>query len=209
MDRNEQLRKWKDMIEHMFTDKVPLNKEWTYTDNIIHTLDQIGKHEALNHTFLPDGGGLDLMGCSYANESGCIEMSLDGMRHIVRPKKLTFQWFPNADYEWAYFLLEADTLDSIFPNPAFKEEELVEVEPGEYIERMYWDAGEYKGCPLPNGARLVARYIKGKFVIFNKASLYNKNPETYDGRHDKMSPEGFKKHIEEVIDYLKEQEKQE
>jgi len=206
MDKEEQLGRWKEMIDSMFNNDVPLNKEWTYRDNIIHWLDYIGGHDALNHTFLPDGGGLDLIGCSYANERDCIELNLGGMKHVLKPKKLTFQWFPNAKYEWAYFLLEADTLQPVFPNPAFSEEEMVEISPAEYIERRYWDSGEYRGTPLPKSACLVARYIRGNFVIFSKASLYNKNPETYDGRHDKMSPEGFKNHIEKVIEYLNEHE---
>lgn len=57
-----------------------------------------------------------------------------GGAYVTKPKKLTFQWFEEADYEWSYFMLEADTLDTsgVYDELAFKSEELVEIEKGKY-----------------------------------------------------------------------------
>ncbi|MBF0709390.1 serine/threonine protein kinase [Alkalihalobacillus hwajinpoensis] len=207
--RDEQLPKWKDMIQNLFEGEVPVSKEWYDKASIVKVLNFVGEYEALNHTFLPNGGGLDLHGCSFSNESQCIELDLGGIAHVLKPKKLTFQWFPNADYEWAYFLLESETLKSsgVYEELFYDEEELVEISPGEYIERAYWDEGYFDGERLPKEARLIGRYLSGSLAIFSKASLYNKNSRTYDGRHSTMSPEAFRNHIKEVVMYLNEQDK--
>lgn len=42
------------------------------------------------------------------------------------------------------------------------------------------------GQPLPSIDRVVNRILNGDLVIFNKASLYNANSSTYDGRHSKI-----------------------
>jgi hypothetical protein len=199
--RNEQLPKWKKMIQNLFNEDVPLSKEWHDPKDIVKVMDFVGKNSALNHTFLPNGGGLDLHGCSFSNEEQCIELNLAGMGHVLKPKKLTFQWFANTDYEWAYFLLETETLkpSGVYEELFIGEEELVEISSGKYIERAYWDAGEFNGERLPKEARLIGRYLSGSLVSFSKASLYNNNSRTYDGRHNKQSPELFKKYIQGVV----------
>lgn len=206
--REEQLPKWEEMIRKLFEGEVPLNKEWHDRKSIVEVLDFIGKDSALNHTFLPQGGGLDLHGCTLSNEDDCIELNLGSIGHVLKPKRLIFQWFSDADYEWGYFFLDSDTLkpSGVYEELLYPEEELVELTPGEYIERAYWDEGEYYGAPLPKQARLIGRYLKGSFVTFSKASLYNANTRTYDGRHNKQSVESFKNHIQEVVTHLNKEE---
>ncbi|MFB5251184.1 serine/threonine protein kinase [Bacillus mycoides] len=206
--RITELPKWEEMIKTLFKGDVPLNKEWHDPKAIVEVLNFIGKNNALNHTFLPQGGGLDLTGCKLSNEDGCIELKLESIGHVLKPKKLIFQWLSDADYEWAYFLLELDSLEpsGVYGESSYPEEELVELSPGKYISRGYWDQGEYYGEPLPQEARLIGRYLKGSLVTFSKASLYNANSATYDGRHNKQSAESFKNHIQEAVTYLKQQE---
>lgn len=195
MNKEEQLKKWKEMINSMFSNDVPLTKEWTFRENIIYWLDHIATQEALNYTFLPDGGGLALMGCTYANERDCIELNLGGIKHVLKPKKLTFQWYTDAECDLAYFLLEADNLHPIFLESSFKKEILVEIAPSEYIERKYWDVGVFQRKPLPRGTRLVSRYISGSIHIFSKADIYNKISD-YKGRQDKVTQKGDRNHIQ-------------
>lgn len=201
--REKQLSLWEEMITSLFEGNTPLQKVWSDRQEIIEVLDYVGTHKALNHTFLPESGGLDLNGCGISNESQCIEMDLGGV-YIIKPKKLTFQWFEEADYEWAYFMLEADTLDvtGVYENLSFKSEELVEIEKGKYISRNHWDSNEYNGRRLPEEARLVERYTSGQFAIFSKASKYNGVSSAYDGRHDKVTPIAFKNYIEEIVNRL-------
>lgn len=206
MDMNNEFRltelpKWEKLIESLFGSELPLHREWSNYEDIIKILDTIGKNEAENHTFLPNGGGLDLSACTNSKEHDCIELNLDSTTHIVKPEKLVFQRFEDGDLEWAYFFLEADELKSsgVYEDLLYSEEELVELSPGEYIERHFWDTGHYNGDTLSQNARLVSRHLNGSFAIFSKASLYNANSSTYDGRHSKLKEKGFKNHIQEVV----------
>ncbi|MDQ8919319.1 hypothetical protein RFH39_14810 [Acinetobacter baumannii] len=80
--------------------------------------------------------------------------------------------------------------DSIAPY-----EELVEIEPTNYIERHHWDYNEYNGEELPDEARLVCRYFEGSFVIYSTRSIYNLVSDTYDGRHNQMTESEFRHYI--------------
>ena len=206
--RIKELPKWEEMIKTLFEGDVPLYKEWNDRKEIITVLDFVGKNNALNHTFLPQGGGLDLEGCTLSNENECIELNLDSISHVLKPKRLIFQWFPDAPYEWAYFRLESDSLEpsGVYENLSYPEEELVELSPNMYIERYHWDERTYNGKRLPQDAKLISRFFNGAFVIFSKASAYNANSRTYDGRHNKQSAESFKTHIQEVVTYLQKEE---
>lgn len=202
--RLEELPKWEKMIISLFGTELPLRQEWSNYKDIVKILDAVGKSEAENHTFLPNGGGLDLYACTDSEENNCIELNLNSTKHIVKPKKLIFQRFVEGDLEWAYFFLEADELEpsGVYEDLSYSEEELVEISPGEYIDRHYWETGHYNGNTLAKSARLVSRHLNGSFAVFSKASLYNANNRTYDGRHNKLKEEEFKNHIQEVIVYL-------
>lgn len=117
-----------------------------------------------------------------------------------------FEYFPEGDFEWAYFRIVTDDLPSsgVYENLSYNDEELTELSPCNYVERSVWEANEFEGQPLPDSARVITRILKGGLVIFNKASLYNANASTYDGRHSKYGVEGFRKHIIEVIKYINE-----
>ncbi|UQW96676.1 serine/threonine protein kinase [Rummeliibacillus sp. G93] len=196
--REEQFPLWEAMLKELFENDVPFYKEWSTLNDIKNVLNFIGEHRALNHTFMPEGGGEDLLSCTLSNEPNCIDMILGGIIHRVKPKKLTFHWFKDAEYQWGYFMLDTDQLEptGIYDNVPFKFEEVVEVTNLHYIPRHHWDSGEYNGRDLPSSSRLVIRFISGKFAIFSKASTYNANSSTYDGRHDKFSVEEFANYIE-------------
>lgn len=207
--RNKHLPKWESLIKSIFNDDVPEHYEWTSIHDVISILSKIGNSDALNHTFFASGGGLDLTDAVQSHENGCIELNFQGLVNILKPRKLMFEYFPEGDYEWAYFRIVTDNLPDkgIYKNLSSSDEELTELSPCNYVERFVWDANEFNGKPLPSGARVVNRILNGDLVIFSKASLYNANSTTYDGRHSKYGVEGFRKHIEGVIQYLNEQEK--
>jgi len=108
--REREIPLWEEMLKSIFDGKVPLKKEWHDSRMIVDILNAIGENKASNHTFLPDSGGLDLLGAGFPKEKGCIEIDFDGTTRILKPKKLTFNWFEEADYEWAYFMIETDQL---------------------------------------------------------------------------------------------------
>lgn len=201
--RNDQLIKWEKMLKDLFKGDIPLKREWHEPIEIIRVLNFIGKNVADNHTFMPRSGGVDIEGCSLSNEKDCIEINF-GYNTVVKPKRLTFQYFENADTEWAYFYLELNDLKKSEPYEDSESimEEVVEVEPGEYLDRGMW---EYYRDELPDDARIVVRYTSGNMVTFSKGSLYNMNSGTYDARHSKMGRDKFNKYIEEVVHRINEE----
>ena len=210
----------------------PLEKViWTDVTKIIEVLDYIGKHQAPNHTFMPSGGGLDLVGAHISHESGLVELNFDGSPKLVKPESLTF-YAIGDNPEWWYFRLETskfsptkvydyykDAEDSeliawsqekqIEWSMQFSGEELLEVSPGNYMDRSYWEAynlGEDENgytIPLPPEARVITRKFNGgAFVIFSKFSLYNSVPSTYDARHNRMNDKEFRQYVEAIVEKL-------
>lgn len=193
----ENAKDWKKIHHDIFGTTIPFHYEWTDTHDIVTVLDKIASVENSNHMFFPESGGLDLEGVSISYEKGAIEL-LASMPYIVKPRKLTFESIDD-DLDWNYFRLEAKEL---IPSGVCKDlpknalrEEVLELSPGHYIDKQYWDKEKYDGRPLPSTARIVRRYFIGTFVIFKKTSAYNNNPTTYDARHHKLSEEEFRKLI--------------
>lgn len=203
--RDSELPKWERLLLSLFNNDIPERKEITSKREIIEILNVIGTSDADNHAFMPDGGGMDLLGCEEAGEQGCITMDM-GVPTIVKPNKLIFQSFPGGSCEWSYFYLIADDLklSGVYGDRTVERmsEELTEIRPGEYIDRGYGEHGEYNGETLPESAQIIVRYLNGNFVIFSKASIYNlaNTPDfdAYDATHQTLGEETFKKLIEKL-----------
>jgi serine/threonine-protein kinase len=220
---------WAHMIRNLSGGGSPSRVIWTNLGSIIEVLNACARMPDANHMFYPTRGGNDLEGAELASEEGCIALIAGGGPEIVRPRRLLLELIP-AQVEWSYFRLEVDELEPALDRDdddhddvdgdvveedqrdhrvatrdslGFGEvEEAVEIAPGEYIERMYWDEGWYgydeggEPLPLPASARLVSRCLRGDFVIFAKLSPYNLDSSTYDARHAKLSTDQFREYIE-------------
>lgn len=229
-----QLELWKKLILDLVGDYRPDTIIFRTTEQIVNVLDKIGKSKASNHTFMPSGGGLDVEGCSNASEEGLIDINM-GIAHIVKPNSLTIN-LVSDNPEWWYLRLncahfpasgvyeeledETITEEDSYKSKIDREleglakyygEELVEVSPGEYIDRSHWDESfldydeDGNRTPLPEEARLVNRMQNGgDFVIFSKFSLYNRTSSTYDGRHNLMDEEQFYEHIIDAENHTRE-----
>lgn len=210
--REESLTAWRAVTEELSGKSASVT--WTTVSDIVDVLDEIGKKAPLNHLFLPSGGGLDLEGATTGWESLCVELDVGGNTRIVRPASLQLV-MPERDplREWAYFLLQTGTLapSGVYengPDEAF--EAVLELAPGKYVERFYWDEGYYgvdgAGDPrkLPDGARPINRCFGGSFLIMAKASGYNlwDGFNAYGAAHTKRSPTEFQAQIQEVVDEL-------
>jgi serine/threonine-protein kinase len=214
MSNEEKEVNWSNFINNFFPGGVPETKLWTGASVIAEQLNNIGyaKSRAFNHTFMPGGGGLDLTSAQISTlEPGCIEINFDSIKHVVKPSKLYFHSF-YSDPQWFYFRLETDNLkpSGVYKNSAGLDfEEVCRLPEGELIDRSYYDYGYYRSdesgreIRLPSGSEVVIRQFGGSFVIFGKFSAYNQNSSTYDGRHNKMTNDEFRSHIQSVIDYLK------
>jgi serine/threonine protein kinase len=191
---------WSRIQQQIFPSAIPQRVFWKNVSQVMSILNILGEIKNLNHTFFPDGGGLDLESARPSIEKGCIELKCNGLVQIVKPIRLIFESFA-ADPQWNYFRLETGVLAPKIKHKkrVFSYEPFTEISPGKYVEYSAWDNNEFNGKPLPEKARPVTRYLKGSFVIFCKRSFYNKNHSTYDGRHNKMTTDQFRKYIDLCI----------
>lgn len=194
----QNLEDWNQIQKKIFPIAVPKHCEWTRLHEIISILNLIGSKEQSNHMFYPTGGGLDIKSANVSVEHNCIEI-FTGLTNIIKPKELIFESF--KDPAWNYFRIETSELNlsGVYEDYDYPNEELTELSEGNYISRSYWDEGEYNGEKLPKSARVVIRQLKGSFVIFAKASYYNRHSATYDARHNKMNSIEFRNYIENTI----------
>lgn len=198
--RNDDIKahesQWKHIQKRLFGESNPSRMEWEDTNEIIKTLQVISSYSDLNHMFMPDGGGLDMDNVLQAAEEGCIQIEGNGSINIAKPNTLYYENISN-DPMWSYFRVDFENLELIEEKSESQSfEEVTEVLPGKYDKWIYGNYGHDKqGNPLPDGYRIVARYISGAIVIFSKASIYNEISGTYDGRHNKMNAKEFKEYI--------------
>jgi len=179
---------WKLIQKELFPNTLPSRVIWEDINDIVKILNVIGSIDALNHMFIPGGGGMDLLNAKLASEEGCIELNT-GLVDVVKPIRLIFESF-SLDYQWNYFRLEIDELEPFEANE--REEYSLNYE---FIVED--NSGNYRVKKRENevGRELHRYYKPGAFVLFQKTSIYNKNPSTYDGRHSKVSTEEFREYI--------------
>lgn len=200
-----QISDWNFISKYLFGDSSPESCRWTNVNKIVDILNVIGTLPAFNHMLFSDMGGLDFYKAELANEVGCINIyDTLGSCNIVKPKCLYYETFKN-NVSWNYFLLEFDGLLPIINNDEQSREYLVEDYPAHYASARYQQYGVYdydSGEPLPEGYRVVTRYIKGKILIVLKVGSYNYIPATYDGRHGMCSATEFREYIENMINLI-------
>lgn len=189
---------WVDAIKHT-VGAHPANKTiWEGPEAIRNALTAfMGRNN--NHTHLPTGGGQDFNAVDHSRESGCLDFKV-GERTIYRAKaeRLTLVYIPEEPAE-SFLFLEAGTLSPLTETGSrLRQEEMLELSNGQRMERYVWDRGyidhdsDGHEIPIPGDARLVVRWLGGKFLLVTKGSLWNGDSSTYDGRHDKMSPDDIR-----------------
>lgn len=184
---------------------IPVEKYFCKIKDIIKVINLLGSMPSLNHMFIPSGGGLDFDFAELAAENGCISLHASNLVYIVKPLKLTVENI-QKDFIWSYFRLELDKLEPTGKSVVEDNTEyLTEYLPGRYIS---WICGNYgyfdNDKPLPKDYRVVTRFLRGCFVLFSKASIYNNISGTYDGRHAKFNSNDFRIYIEQLRqDFIK------
>lgn len=170
---------WELRLNQALPNPIPTSCSWSSPSEIAKILSHFGRAN-LNHTFFPDGGGLDVEKFTL-NGAGFLELQVEPrMSYICMPTRLHFEHFEDNP-EDSFFLLESDGLEpsgvtSLFQN----HEEVVELEPGRFVERYVWDEQSLgydefgRSMPLPDTARVVIRYTKGQFLIASKGSIWNR-----------------------------------
>ncbi len=187
---------WSELLNRLFPITSPTRATWTDVNDILAVLNEVGKIRALNHMFLPSGGGNTLTRAERAREEGFIVIYAD-LAYILKPLKLTFESF-NFSPQWSYIRLEAKSVEPTGIcdiEPDAYSEALTELHPGDYREYGLWEYAGDLNEPLPKSARPVSRFLRGSFVIFSTSSPYNQDPSTYDARHEKMGEKEFREYI--------------
>lgn len=205
--RAESLAAWKQLVER----RVGRHAFWGNEDlhGMVAMLNEVAVGARQNHVLFPDGGGYDLSGAALSHEKGCIELRFGGPTTIVRPVSLSMVVVDRDPlFEWAYFRLETAGLapSGIYEDRADRPfEEVLELSPGEYVDRAYWDSGSLgedengRRLPLPDGARPLTRHFQGPFLIVAKASSYMAL-DKYIGFHAKWSAEEFRIAIQRLVE---------
>lgn len=194
---------WVDIQKTLFPVAMPRTVVWDNIIDIIKVLRVISEHTQVNHTMLPGGGGLDLEGAKLSYEENCIELNLSGQVYILKPSKLSFECF-HGNSDWNYFRLDTKTLELIRDYDHLMDNEgLTEIEPGIYSDFECYEFDDFNGERLPTSARPIVRVSGGSFLICLSTGIYNSIPGTYDGRHNKIDTNEFRKYIENGIQTFK------
>lgn len=198
-------------VENSLAPVKPARLQWDNIRDIADILNRIGSTpERCNHLLFPDGGGLDLLGAKLSSEENCIELDVE-LPNIIKPVHLIYE---NIDDDplWSYYWMELHTLEPAVVDEDEIEnrknsngdnhydfvEEVCEVSNGEYTERGIYENKGYEGYEWLDSARVVVRYLKGRIIIVPKTGFYNSVPSNYDGKHNKLTSNEFRKEMEEA-----------
>lgn len=193
--------KWVGIQSYLFPEHVPQRTEWSDMRTISDILNMVGESARDNHMFFPDGGGMDLTGASLSTDLNLIELFYDSTRmgsFAIRPKRLLYESF--ADSDWNYFRVEFENAEpsgvywNIWPDDV-NSEEVIELAGGQLVPGECREYGEWNGEPLPVDYRVQTRFRTGAIVVVHRKSAYNKDSSTYDGRHDEMNADEFRKYM--------------
>jgi len=199
---------WAAAIHQAFGSAPPRSAQWTDLDAILHVLTPF-MGQNLNYTILPSRGGLSMRSIARSPELECLEFCPgNDTAYPFHPTTLFFEYFPESPWN-SFFLVETKSLQ---PCGVYEKsnsryvEEVVEVSPGEYIDRSHRETGilgyEENGreIPLPETCRLVVRHMQGKFLIVAKRSIWNCAISRYGRRHSQMTAQQIREQIQRVLD---------
>lgn len=202
-----QIANWQFLSNFLFTGSIPTSCCWRKPQDIVNVLNILSNLPLYSYLFFSDGGSLDYERAELSTEQDCIDIVTH--QHIIyriKPSALKFESFNHC--VWNYFLLELDKQEiAVGAEMSGQEERVVEDYPSHYVSAeysQYWVYDYDSGVPLPDEARVIHRYLGGKFLIVLKFGPYNSITQTSDGRHGNCSSDEFRKYIEslEMIDSL-------
>ena len=202
-DVKSQDSEWNFLSHLLFGQNIASSAIWAGAETIMNVLNELARLPVFNHMFLPTNGGMDFFQAELAGEKGCLYLYTDLFQcYVVKPKALYFEGF-GIDYRWNYFMLELEELEPILTTDKDQlSEYLVEDTPGHYVSaqnapyKVYdYDSGE----KLPEGFRVVMRYLRGKFLITEKYGPYNGITGVYDARHNMCETWKFREYISKLL----------
>lgn len=192
-----QTKTWNFLNKLLFVNSTPKTSIWSDINDINNVLNIVGRIPAYSHLLFSDGGGLDYQKTELINTEH-LDIITEASRNRIKPKQLVFESFKNSF--WNYFLLELDKQEIVVGTEVSEfRERVVEDMPNNYVSAIDASYGVYdyeNGKELPETARIIDRYLDGKFLIVLKFGPYNRIAATYDGRHGSCSYLEFREYIE-------------
>jgi hypothetical protein len=188
---------WTAHFEQLLPKPWPSRVEWRRLEDIVAVLERLGQTcWSANYLFLPEGGGIELLGAEKDAEAGCLQLHAGNSVYIGRPTSLACFAFARAP-ELSYYDLELDRLTPITEDPDENRESVRRRYPT-LREIEFRDPDQPATLATVHSRRSIeaARLFGGRIVIFGKDCPYNLDSSTDDGRHERMGREGFHKYIE-------------
>ena len=201
---------WRFIEQTVVQQKNPSTVIWRDKIQVVEILKQLSILN-FNHTFIHDGGGMDLIDIKLFEkiEENMVVLSFGfNMNHVFKVKRLIWE-LPNEDSEFSYFRLEFDKINPIYPDVV---EELEAWKKSQNLEYINKDVSEdlivnnngeyehyYEDDEIANFS--VTRWFDGSFLIVPKGSIYNAISNAYDGRHSKFNAEEFREYME-MLQYI-------
>lgn len=207
---------WRFFEEMVVQQHRPSTVIWRDKDQVIKVLKKFSKMN-FNHTFIHNGGGMDLIDITEFTEVEEDNMVLINfgfnMHNIFKVKRLVWE-LPNEDPEFSYFRLEIENIEPIYPEAVEALRKWMIEQKFEYTleivneDLIINEDGQYEPYREDEEQALfhVTRWFNGSFLIVPKGSIYNTIHATYDGRHSKFSVEDFREYME-ALQYIYNHEK--
>ncbi|ARK20967.1 protein kinase domain-containing protein [Sporosarcina ureae] len=201
---------WRFIEETIVQQHHPSTVIWRNKDQVIDILQRISKLN-FNHTFIHEGGGMDLLDIKAFDEKeeDMVILSFGlNMKHVFKVKKLIWE-LPNEDPKFSYFRLEFDNIKPIYPSTVNELKKWLKSQNDKYTSEVVSedlivnDKGEYEHYYEDDEIAHfnVTRWFDGSFLIVHKSSIYNAISNTYDGRHSKFRAEEFREYME-ILQYI-------
>lgn len=201
---------WRFIEETVVLQNKPSTVIWRDKKQVINIVKQLSIVN-FNHTFIHDGGGMDLIDIKemdQINEQDMIgiDFGLSNL-HLFKVKRLIWE-LPNEDPEFSYFRLEFDNLNPIYSEAVEEIKKWRKTQGLKYIgevineDLVIDNEGKYQPYyESDENLTSVTRWFDGAFLIVPKLSIYNRINATYDGRHSKLKVEEFREYME-ILQYV-------
>ncbi|MCM3181161.1 protein kinase [Cytobacillus horneckiae] len=201
---------WRFIEQTVVQQKRPSTVIWRDKIQVVEILKQLSILN-FNHTFIHEGGGMDLIDIKLFEEieKDMVMLSFGfNMTHVFKVKRLIWE-LPNEDPEFSYFRLEFDKTNPIYPDVVQDLEEWGKSQNFGYVDKVVSedlivnDNGEYEHYYEDDEIAYfnVTRWFDGSFLIVPKDSIYNAIGNAYDGRHSKFKAEEFREYME-ILQYI-------
>lgn len=198
--RKQQISNWNFLKQYLFHGDGPQRCVWEAPTEIMRVMNLISLLPLYSHLFFPDRGWVEYQKVEIATEPGCLDIYTSFGIFRIYLGRLFYESF-NQPY-WNYFMLEAEPMSVVVGAEVDTYyERVVEDRPSHYVsgvDSMYGVYDYETGKMFPQGARVIMRCLKGKFLIVLKYGPYNQITPMDDGRHANCSSDEFRDYVDSL-----------